>query len=632
MSRIGTLARAQSNLSDQDVNDGLAEIELAKLQRQYRLMEGDRKAFGEEARAQLKMLRENVDKLRKENATLSEDVFLLEQRFDTTKQVGQAKKRTSELLKKMDQYQRKIQAAQGEIQNLDEKLSDVSRAIDEERATEANGTCQKSVEDMDRLKRMLENRLDKSFVKYNRILNSNKELRTQIDALRRERLVFDQIYRKYERELQDEKKRMADIIEASNSAYESRDDIQAKTNLLREKAEKEHLAYIQEIKEIDRTLDQERKLKDFMTAKMAERLSASGSQLGAASSLQKRNSQTKSKAKGSGQSGNSSDDDDGESLDAYERIFNQLLEKTGSKDIYEVLTFVKRADNKNFSLFNYVNEISDEAEKIAREIQGTENAIKELCEMHDAKELERQSEILNVERQLNSYTETAQQLQKAQEEAQDTLHTLHASCKKVFESLSSLDLACNRSRTAQAAKRALVDLQAIVASSGAEQEDRAQSSIALTAAQDKSLLQLLSIIERQANDLLLMNHALTVNKKTVLAAVSAAAEDPEQASLEVAKITPLVIPSLLGQGPVTPVSAGNLSTPSSLEEYESDTEASDDDKRPYTRDELQAKTLKSLSKRETKITTAAAATVAVANGRPATPQRARKRTLASNQK
>lgn len=50
----------------------------------------------------------------------------------------------------------------------------------------------------------------------------NKRLRQQIDSLRRERLVFDNHYHKYEKELLDQKKQMADIIEASNAAYEAR--------------------------------------------------------------------------------------------------------------------------------------------------------------------------------------------------------------------------------------------------------------------------------------------------------------------------------------------------------------------------------------------------------------------------
>ena len=74
--------------------------------------------------------------------------------------------------------------------------------------------------------RILENRLDKALIKFNAALAQNKELRDTIDNFRRERVVFDNIYRKLEKELGDKKHQMASIIELSNVAYEQRDQAQ----------------------------------------------------------------------------------------------------------------------------------------------------------------------------------------------------------------------------------------------------------------------------------------------------------------------------------------------------------------------------------------------------------------------
>jgi len=59
-------------------------------------------------------------------------------------------------------------------------------------------------------------------VKFNDSLTRNRELREQIDNLRRERLVFDSIYKKLERELNEKKTQMAEVIEVSNASYEAR--------------------------------------------------------------------------------------------------------------------------------------------------------------------------------------------------------------------------------------------------------------------------------------------------------------------------------------------------------------------------------------------------------------------------
>jgi hypothetical protein len=74
--------------------------------------------------------------------------------------------------------------------------------------------------------RILENRLDKALTKFNESLGQNKALRREIDDLRREREVFDGIYRRLERDLSERKRAMAAIIEASNAAYEARDNSQ----------------------------------------------------------------------------------------------------------------------------------------------------------------------------------------------------------------------------------------------------------------------------------------------------------------------------------------------------------------------------------------------------------------------
>lgn len=47
--------------------------------------------------------------------------------------------------------------------------------------------------------RVMENRLDKSFVRFNSALATNAQLRTMIDHLRQERSVFEGIYKKLQR-------------------------------------------------------------------------------------------------------------------------------------------------------------------------------------------------------------------------------------------------------------------------------------------------------------------------------------------------------------------------------------------------------------------------------------------------
>jgi hypothetical protein len=92
--------------------------------------------------------------------------------------------------------------------------------------------------------KLLENKLEMSYIKLNEAMGRNKLIREDIDNLRRERCVFEQarrcraaslagvagltcwhaqVYKKLERELHDKKREIASIIDVSNIAYEARD-------------------------------------------------------------------------------------------------------------------------------------------------------------------------------------------------------------------------------------------------------------------------------------------------------------------------------------------------------------------------------------------------------------------------
>jgi hypothetical protein len=92
-----SMNRAQSLASDQDVNDGLAEIELQKLQRQYRIMEGDRKAYSEESRILISKQRQSIEKLKSDNGNLAQELKLLESRYNAKKMDGLQAKKAQEL-------------------------------------------------------------------------------------------------------------------------------------------------------------------------------------------------------------------------------------------------------------------------------------------------------------------------------------------------------------------------------------------------------------------------------------------------------------------------------------------------------------------------------------------------------
>ena len=82
-------------------------------------------------------------------------------------------------------------------------------------AKEQSVTVQKRI-------KLLENRLEKAYVKYNQSVTHNKQLREQINNLRRERLMFESIHSTLERELAKIKRDMADTIQLANQVRSGR--------------------------------------------------------------------------------------------------------------------------------------------------------------------------------------------------------------------------------------------------------------------------------------------------------------------------------------------------------------------------------------------------------------------------
>lgn len=121
-------------------------------------------------------------------------------------------------------------------------------------------------------KAALANRLDRVLQKFNESVADNKELRQQIDALRRERVVFNNIYKDLETDLQKKKKEMANIIEQANAAYEARDEAFKSVSLLKAQAEKEHSEFEKEWSELGRLIDNDKKMKEFMRQKERAKL------------------------------------------------------------------------------------------------------------------------------------------------------------------------------------------------------------------------------------------------------------------------------------------------------------------------------------------------------------------------
>merc|ERR1712228_610671 len=225
-----------------------------------------------------------IEKLTRENRKMKSE--LNETRGASTS--GPEKKMALETVGKLTEQTLKMQAKYDEeVDNnktLEERLDLTTKNVFmiRERMA-AHGGVNASLENSKAVQkqiRVLENRLDKSLQTFNEAIAANKRFREQIDLLRRERLVFDDIYRKLENELGQKKKEMANIIEQANAAYEARDSAQAQMASLKQQADKEHAEFEKEWRELGKLIENDKKMKEFMRSKVRNREAESKSEMG----------------------------------------------------------------------------------------------------------------------------------------------------------------------------------------------------------------------------------------------------------------------------------------------------------------------------------------------------------------
>ncbi|KAI8818617.1 uncharacterized protein EV422DRAFT_175063 [Fimicolochytrium jonesii] len=658
MSRSLAIQRASSvGNADSDLSEGMAELELQKLQRQYRIMEGDRKAYSEESRLLITKQRGNIEKLKRENQYLVDELALLQERTNDRRRSSVQSKKIEAMAEQADVYNRKIRAILTDISELDEAIANMDRDIDQQRAQLGGvNAAYENSEAIGKQIKVLENRLDKALVKFNKSLAVNKRMRQTIDNLRRERLVFDNIYKKFERELAEQKKQMADIIEASNSAYEARDEAQARIIALREKADKEHQAYIQEIKELDRSLEQDRRLKDFMATKVADRQPADGS-LGHTHGTDGTGKDKKKKAdKGATKTRFGSQEALNDSLETYNVAFAKIQVETGVSSIKELVQRMKVVEDENFSLFNYVNEVNNGIERLVEEIVEIQKKIDALKVKNVEEEEQMAGELKGLEVQLNSCTEKYETYEKQYSNMVEVITDLRKGVERLVTCFDSVLLPVTQKKLSEepAADERPAEGGADTAEGGeqfveetAKGDDgnvpsdgtktparRAAEEVTSapaepttpvpTSVSDHNLLYFLGHIEQKTNELLSLHYLVNAPKKSGSAAapdrgVSAGVEGERETALRrdgsVTFSAPMsasgptgsagtmrdavtpVVGGLLGHGPTAPIGNITIVPPSTGDDHDDDL-ISDDDDRPLTREELEKRTLRGLSKRE----------------------------------
>ncbi|XP_078095867.1 coiled-coil domain-containing protein 114 [Mustelus asterias] len=536
----GSASSNRSNGSDGDM-EGLAETELAKLQHQFRIMEGDRQAYTLESQQLIRKQLAEIENLEKDRGELMLNLQLLDSKRNL-QQDQENMESVQNMLSYQDELEDQIAREKQMILDLEQEIKKLEQNIFEQKKGLSKGVnVQAMNEQVVKNIGIMEDRLDRTLRKFNTHLTRNGELREQIDTLRVERSRFQQLQKKLGKELLEIRKEIGFVIDTSTAAYEARDEAQTKMQQLKEKAEKDLALHAAEMKELQRVIDHDRKLKEFMGIKTQERLNEDETLHG----TYKREH---------GDSARKRKDAKEETLEMYEAAFQQIRGLTGEDNLNVLVERFIEVEDRNFALFNYINEQNSEIERLQEEIADIQAQTETFKSQAVQREQEHKAVLKKIETQQEEASKQALGYDNRIKGVKKILDQLKAKIESLFNKMN-----CNRS---------ILD-EMLGSSSGIR---------------DNNVMQYLGLIEQRSNELLSIQSYLASKDYD-------RPYDPQEAAI-----------LLLGQNPKNPTQPIYIEPPTTGNDNDSDVESpvTDEEERPLTQNELRQRILKGVIKKEAK--------------------------------
>jgi hypothetical protein len=373
--------------------------------------------------------REIVESMKHENEVL---------RLDLTRESRDQKKSSSSsgaadiqrLQDEAARYLKKIEKERANIEDLDRGIAKYQEKILDQKsrlggvnaAQENNKLVQMQI-------RVLENRLDKNLMKFNETLGQNKALRMKIDEYRRERVVFDGIYKKLEKELHEKKKEMAAIIEDSKNAYQARDKSQSELITLQQNADKERSVFESDFKKMGEMI---KKQQAEVEKKRLEQFDRKDDTAGA-TTLSDKGGKSITDGTTWGVAANSTGAPlSQENIHSYEDALRRIQEGTGVYDVNEIVTRFLEAEEQNFSLFNYVNDINTEIERLEHSIADMRNQVEKYRGQGMSTDTQRRKLARDLQEKLEKTQKQSEDYEKRYADATRTITQLKNGIHQIF--------------------------------------------------------------------------------------------------------------------------------------------------------------------------------------------------------
>jgi hypothetical protein len=287
------------------------------------------------------------------------------------------------------------------------------------------------------------------------------------------------------------------------------------------------------MKELDRTLEQDRKLKEFMATKIADRTEKTAEKA-FADELKPL------------EAGNKviSTEHLAESLESYQTAFEEIQKVTQINDIGELVEKFKEVEDQNFSLFNFVNEINNDIEMEAEGIVSIQRKMDQL-KIENVEAEHKRADILKGLEEKMADAESKYSLYMSQIEK---LNQLLSDMKQGVEELSESVQLPPKTETVATTDNPPAKI---------EEKKVEFATPAVVTSPESSILSSLGYIEQKTNDLLTLHLAVNAPKSRNQIVIG-----EDGLPKEVSSLAGGLTGGLLGQGPTAPVGRLMIVAPS----------------------------------------------------------------------
>ncbi|XP_059941133.1 outer dynein arm-docking complex subunit 1 [Mesoplodon densirostris] len=356
---------ARSGDGSKALLEGMVDWELSRLQRQCKVMEDERRAYGKEVHQRINKQLEEIQHLEGVRDKLQVQISITQSQV---KRLWDSKRleNMGHLLKCRVRAQAEVKELQEQTRALDRQIQEwESRIFAHRKDVKAPGCIlDQKVKNQRRIK-ILEDQLDRVTCRFDNQLVRNATLREELDLLQIERNRSLNVDRKLQKEMHLLQDTVRTLMVSCTSAYTIREKTKTKLGALRETAEKEVAQNDTKVQSLERQIAQLEQLRRFLKLKNVDRQPDPAV-------VEKREQRARAVAEGLRKTSYE------KLVLSYEDALKKLSQLTGESDLDLLVEKYLELEERNFAEFSFISEQNSELGHLQEEIKGLQEALESL--------------------------------------------------------------------------------------------------------------------------------------------------------------------------------------------------------------------------------------------------------------